>query len=116
MVIVWILLALAAIATPIVLAVRLFRQGKALAKEIGAASRQVREVLDVPAAPAVPQVATIYDPGTRETIRAERRRLRDAKRSRRTHRLTLAAARWHRYGLTGPLPVTMVKRPTGGEK
>lgn len=112
---VWTALGIAALATPAALGRRLWVKARALAREIGQSAALVGAVFDAgdDEAPA-PQVATMYDPATRSAVRAERTRLRNAKRGRREARLAAAVARWERYGLVGRVPVTMGGRTTGG--
>lgn len=112
----WTVLGLAALATPVLVAVTLFRKGKALVIEIRRTAELVGDAMHVSDEPAVRQVASLYHPETRANAIAERKRLKDAANARRHKRLTAAAARWEQLGLVGRLPVTMGGRPTGGAR
>jgi hypothetical protein len=98
---VWLLLVLAALGTGALLALRLWRQAKALGRDLGAAAElTARLEVDDPVPAAVHAPGALAEPATLATARETRARITDERVRLRRARLDRARSRWRAHGLT----------------
>ena len=114
---IWIVLVLAALGAGVLLALRLWRQVKALGREgrdlSDAAARLDRAGEHVGPARPVHVPGVVGDPLTLERARTTRERVKVARSVQRQGRLDRSAARWRRHGLLDSTPAPSVVRDRG---
>jgi len=113
----WIVLVLAALGAGVLLALRLWRQVKALGREArgltDAAGRLERAGDDIAPTRPLHVPGVVRDPVTLERARTARERVKVARSLQRQGRLDRSAARWRRYGLLDATPAPSVVRSRG---
>lgn len=98
---VWLLLVLAALGTGALLTLRLWRQAKALGRDLAAAAELTARPADDAAVPAaVHAPGALGEPATLAAARATRARITDERVLLRSARLDRARGRWRGHGLT----------------
>ncbi|MFH5823294.1 hypothetical protein [Georgenia sp. AZ-5] len=104
---VWVVLVLVALGVGALLALRLWRQVKALGRELAAAAelgaRLSPATVETPPARVARVPGPAGDAATLDLARRTRDRVRGERAARRRGQLARAAARWHRHGLA-PCP------------
>lgn len=114
---IWIVLVLAALGAGVLLALRLWRQVKALGREgrglSDAAARLDAAGDDVGPARPVHVPGVVGDPVILERARTTRERVKVARSVQRQGRLDRSADRWRRHGLLDATPAPSVVRDRG---
>lgn len=114
---IWVVLVLAALGAGVLLALRLWRQLKALGRETSALSAAAERLEGAgdDAAPARPRhvPGVVGEESTLDRARATRDRVKVARSHQRQARLERSAARWRRYGLLDATPAPSVVRTPG---